>query len=142
MSGVKDFHSQFQAAMTTLETGLPAGAHIFVASIPNIYRLWKILHTNPLAEAVWFAARVCQSMLSPYNTRADRLAVLQREKRFNQVLRDVCAQYANCLFDQLALFRHRFSTRDVSKLDYFHPSLRGQAALADVTWLASWWSSQ
>jgi hypothetical protein len=58
------------------------------------------------------------------------------------VLRDVCARYANCLFDQLALFGHRFSTRDVSKLDYFHPSLRGQAALANVTWSASWWPSQ
>jgi hypothetical protein len=26
-------------------------------------------------------------------------------------------------------------------LDYFHPSLSGQAALARVTWAASWWPS-
>jgi hypothetical protein len=27
----------------------------------------------------------------------------------------------------------------VSKLDYFHPSLSGQATLAALTWRASWW---
>jgi hypothetical protein len=34
-----------------------------------------------------------------------------------------------------------FSASQVSTLDYFHPSLSGQAALARVTWAASWWSS-
>jgi pimeloyl-ACP methyl ester carboxylesterase len=29
----------------------------------------------------------------------------------------------------------------VSTLDFFHPSLSGQTALARVTWAASWWSS-
>jgi hypothetical protein len=31
-------------------------------------------------------------------------------------------------------------TRDeVSRLDYFHPDLDGQAALARITWPVSWW---
>ncbi len=34
-----------------------------------------------------------------------------------------------------------FSASQVSTLDYFHPSLSGQAALARVTWAVSWWSS-
>jgi hypothetical protein len=29
----------------------------------------------------------------------------------------------------------------VSKLDYFHPSLAGQAALAAITWQRSWWAT-
>ena len=57
MTPVPDFQSQFQAAMSTLESGLPVGAHIFVSSIPNIHRLWNILHTNIFAEAVWAAVR-------------------------------------------------------------------------------------
>jgi lysophospholipase L1-like esterase len=139
MTSVKQFREGFQAAMTTLESGLPSGAHIFVASIPNIYRLWKVLHTDPVAQAVWYAAQICQSMLSPFNSDADRHAVLAREKRFNATLRQVCGAYANCLFDDLALFHYRLTPSDVSTLDYFHPSLSGQAAIADVTWAASWW---
>jgi lysophospholipase L1-like esterase len=141
MTPVKEFRREFRTAMTTLENGLPAGAHIVVASIPNIYRLWKILHTDPVAQAVWYGAQICQSMLSPFNTPADRQAVLSREKRFNAVLGDVCGTYSNCRFDGLAVFHYRLSTADVSTLDYFHPSLSGQAALASVTWEASWWPS-
>jgi hypothetical protein len=29
----------------------------------------------------------------------------------------------------------------VSKLDYFHPSLSGQAALASLSWQHSWWGT-
>jgi lysophospholipase L1-like esterase len=139
MTPVPDFQAQFQAAMSTLESGLPAGAHIFVSSIPNIYRLWRILHTNPLAQAVWYAAKICQSMLSPFNTRQDRLTVLAQEEAYNDVLGLVCGQYANCQFDGYAAFNYKFTVNQVSKLDYFHPSIAGQSGLAGVTWSASWW---
>jgi lysophospholipase L1-like esterase len=139
MTPVANFKTQFQTAMATLESGLPASAHIFVSSIPNIYRLWKILHTNPLAQAVWYAAKICQSMLSPFNTRRDRLTVLAREKAYNHVLAHVCGQYANCLCDGYGVFNYMFTTSQVSKLDYFHPNISGQSAVAAVTWATSWW---
>jgi lysophospholipase L1-like esterase len=139
MTSVEDFRAQFQSAMSILESGLPADAHIFVSSIPNIYRLWKIFHDNPLAQLVWAAAQICQSMLSPSNSAADRRTVLQRELDFNGVLAEVCAQYANCLYDGRAGFGYQFATKDVSKLDYFHPSVSGQANLAQISWTASWW---
>jgi hypothetical protein len=34
---------------------------------------------------------------------------------------------------------HSFTKQDVSKLDYFHPSLTGQAHLAEVTWQYGYW---
>ncbi len=139
MTPVADFTNQFQGAMNKLEAGLPAGAHIFVASIPNIYRLWQVLHTNPLAQAVWWAAKICQSMLSPFNTSEDRAKVLDREKAFNDVLEQVCGQYSNCRFDSEAVFNYQFTADQVSKLDYFHPNISGQATLASVTWARSWW---
>jgi hypothetical protein len=33
----------------------------------------------------------------------------------------------------------KFSASQVRVLDLFHPDLDGQAALARVTWAASWW---
>jgi hypothetical protein len=126
--------------MSELAAGLPSNAHVFVSSIPNIYRLWQLLHTNSTARLVWSVADICQSMLSSTNTDADRQAVLSREKAFNKVLSDVCSQYTFCRFDGNATFNYAFTTSDVSKLDYFHPSLAGQAHFASVTWQHSWWS--
>jgi len=80
-------------------------------------------------------------MLAPTNTDDVRQAVLAREQAFNQALADVCSQYPMCRFDNDAVFNYPFSANDVSKLDYFHPSLSGQAALASVTWQHSWWST-
>jgi lysophospholipase L1-like esterase len=139
MTSVTDFRSQFQAALDALEAGLPPGASIFVASVPNIYRLWNVLHTNPLAQAVWWAAQICQSMLSPSNIQQDRITVLNRVRGFNSVLAQVCGQYPNCRYDGGAVFGYGFTAGQVSTLDYFHPSQSGQTALARVTWMASWW---
>jgi lysophospholipase L1-like esterase len=139
MTSVSTFQSELKEAMNTLASGLPAGSHIFVSSIPNIYRLWSTLHTNPIAEIVWSSAGICQSMLSPGNTETERQVVLAREKAFNTVLHDVCAAYARCKFDGYAVFNYDFSSSQVSHLDYFHPNLSGQAALASVTWATSWW---
>jgi lysophospholipase L1-like esterase len=138
MTPTATFKSQFQSTMSTLESGLP-GASIFVSSIPNIYQLWSVLHTNGSAQFVWAAAQICQSMLNRNNTEAQRQQVLQQEEADNSALQQVCQQYANCLWDNLATFNTAFAASQVSTLDYFHPNLSGQAALANGTWAASFW---
>ncbi len=141
MTSTAAFQSAFQTTMTTLESGLPAGAHIFVSSIPNIYQLWSVLHTNPTAQAVWSFAKICQSMLATSNTEAQRQQVLAQEEADNAVLGQVCTQYANCKWDNDATFDTAFTPEQVSTLDYFHPSQAGQAILAAETWSSSWWPS-
>ncbi len=141
MTTTAAFQSAFQSAMSTLESGLPAGAHIFVSSIPNIYQLWSVLHTNPTAQTVWSLAHICQSMLAMSNTEAQRQQVLAQEEADNAVLGQVCTQYANCRWDDDATFDTAFTPAEVSTIDYFHPSQVGQATLAAVTWASSWWPS-
>jgi hypothetical protein len=141
MTSVADFRVQFSSAMAVLAAGLPAGSHVFVSSIPNVYQLWLLLHGDSAAQFVWSIAGICQSMLSPVNTEQDRQFVLAREQAFNQVLADVCGLYAMCRFDLLAVFNYSFSASQVSTLDYFHPSLSGQATLASITWARSWWGT-
>ncbi len=138
MTSTSDFTAQFTKTMDTLQ-GLPSGAHVFVSSIPNIYQLWSTLHHNLLAEAVWKIAGICQSMLNTSNSEATRQAVLAHERDLNGALQSVCAKYANCRFDNNAVFNTAFSSSQVSGLDYFHPNLGGQAILANVSWSASYW---
>ena len=141
MISVDTFRAQFQAAMETLATGSP-DARVYVLSIPNIYNLWSVLKGNSSARAAWSLFNICQSMLAnPTSTkRADverRERVLQRNVDFNTQLREVCAAFVNCRYDENAVFNTVFVADDVSTHDYFHPSVAGQAKLASVIWGAS-----
>ena len=134
------FRARFAETLDILRTGLPA-SHVFVASIPNLYQLWSILRTDPVAQVVWQAAGICPSMLNFFNSPADRQAVIDRQHELNDALRDVCATWSNCRFDNDRTYNFAFTRPMVSKLDHFHPSLSGQAALSALTWDASWWGS-
>src|SRR5215216_3518113 len=133
MTSTDTFRAQFSQAMATL-MAQDRKPYVFVSSIPNIYQLWQVLHTNSLARWVWANFHICQSMLAATNTDTQRQQVRDREVAFNQILAEVCAQYARCRWDGGAVYNYQFST-----LDFFHPSLSGQASLARVTWTASWW---
>jgi len=92
-----------------------------------------------------------------------RAAFRQRVIAYNEVLADVCDEFKRCRWDENAVFNSSFTTADVatvtdtsgldifpfnvlpifgagnpnSTADYFHPSLQGQAQLAETTWNAT-----
>jgi lysophospholipase L1-like esterase len=138
MTSVATYQAQFTAGMQTLASGLP-DARIAVVSIPDIYNLWSILHNNGSAQFIWNVFDICQSLLlNPASTApADvtrRANVRQRNIDFDIVLHDVCAQYIHCKFDGYAGFSMVFTPAHVSTLDYFHPSILGQALAAQAAW--------
>jgi hypothetical protein len=81
-------------------------------------------------------------MLAAGNAEEQRQSVVKRELAFNRILAESCSQYKNCRWDNNAVHDFKFPASDVSVLDYFHPSLEGQARLAELTWRASWWGNQ
>ena len=141
MTPAGTFASHFAEPMKTLEAGLPPRTPVFVSSIPNIYHLWSVLRSNPIAEVVWYGAGICQSMLSPFNSETARQMVLARVNADNGALAAVCQRYPDCKWDGYATYNYQFTAGQISSLDYFHPNLRGQAALAAETWKSSWWST-
>jgi hypothetical protein len=78
-------------------------------------------------------------MLDNANTEADRQYVRQRNIDFNTVLRNVCALYTQCRYDNDGVFNYQFARSDVSGVDYFHPSMNGQKNLAQKSWEAGYW---
>jgi lysophospholipase L1-like esterase len=114
------FRAQFAETLDILRTGLPA-SHVFVASIPNLYQLWSILRVNPVAQAVWHTAGICPSMLNLFNSPADRQAVIDREHELNAALRDVCASWSNCRFDNYLTYNYNFTP---AKHRQAHPCAR------------------
>jgi lysophospholipase L1-like esterase len=142
MTPTATFRAQFQAAVQTLAAGSPE-ALVYVVSIPDVYRLWLILHENPDARSRWRLTGFCRSMLAnPDSTapadEARRQRVRERIVEYNAALAGVCAAYVRCLFDGNAVFDYPFQPKDVSTRDYFHPSREGQRVLADVSWQAGY----
>jgi lysophospholipase L1-like esterase len=138
MTPVDDFRAQFRQALATVTAGSP-NALVYVVSIPDVYRLWLILHDDPSARLAWRLTGFCKSMLAnPDSTapadEARRQRVRQRIVDYNEVLATVCADYVRCRFDGNAVFDYPFEPQDVSTRDYFHPSLEGQRDLAEVSW--------
>lgn len=82
---------------------------------------------------------------------------------YNDALAGLCAEFKRCLWDDYAVFNSKFTTADVSNVtntdginappfnaipvfppgnpnstaDYFHPSISGQAKLAEAAWSAT-----
>ncbi|GAA3013209.1 SGNH/GDSL hydrolase family protein [Streptosporangium longisporum] len=138
MTSVTDFESRFRAAMQELAAGIPQ-ASVFVASIPDLKRLWSVGKDSSSARTAWSAFNICRSMLaSPRSTSAEdearRDRVRQRVVEFNDVLARVCAEYSTCRYDGGAVFSYPFTLGQLSTWDYFHPNTSGQRALAEVTY--------
>jgi hypothetical protein len=122
MTSAAAFESQFRSAMGILAGQQPA-PRIFVSSIPDIYRLWQVLHTNPIAQQVWSRAGICPSMLAASNDEKDRQLVVDREVEFNNILAEVCGLYENCRWDGGTTYNCKFSAGQVSTLDFFQVSV-------------------
>ncbi|MDT9699599.1 SGNH/GDSL hydrolase family protein [Streptomyces sp. P17] len=137
MTSVADFRAQFEESMRTLRGALPT-AQVYVASVPDLKRLWSQGRTSALGKQVWKLG-ICPSMLGDADS-LDAAATLRREtvqKRvedYNKVLKKVCAKDKRCRFDGGAVYAYRFGTQQLSRWDWFHPSVNGQARLAEIAY--------
>ena len=142
MTPVTTYRQRVDAALAQLRSGLP-NASVFIASVPNVYRLWYVLRFNGYAQAAWDAADICQSLLyRAYSfsstDEARRRRVEQRVRDYNTQLAQACAAITLCRFDNNVVFNYPFQAGHVSTWDYFHPDLDGQRVLADQTYAAGW----
>ncbi len=137
MTPVADFRASFEAALARLRAGAPK-AQVYVASVPDLKRLWSTGRVSPMGLQVWKLG-ICGAMLaeaedsSPAAERR-RSAVRDRVVAYNEVLEEVCAKDARCRYDGGAVFGFRFGGGQLSPWDWFHPSKDGQARLAELAY--------
>jgi lysophospholipase L1-like esterase len=139
MTPVTTFRSRVDAALNNLKSGVP-DARIYIASIPDLKRLWEVGRTNSSARSTWSLFGICQSMLArPTSTAAADVArrdrVRQRVMDFNAQFAAACAAYGpNCRYDGNAVFSYPFAFSQLTTWDYFHPNASGQRVLAEVSY--------
>ncbi|POX53764.1 hypothetical protein C3489_15025 [Streptomyces sp. Ru71] len=137
MTSVADFRARFEEALRTLRRSLPK-AQVYVASVPNLKRLWSQGRTNALGKQIWKLG-ICPSMLGDADSFSAaatlrRDTVQNRVEAYNAVLKEVCAKDRYCRFDGNAVHDFRFGTAQLSHWDWFHPSTDGQARLAEIAY--------
>lgn len=137
MTSVAGFRADFEDSLKTLRRALPK-TQVYVASVPNLKRLWSQGRTNPLGKQVWKLG-ICPSMLGDADA-LDKAATRRRDtvqdrvEAYNKVLEQVCATDERCRFDGGAVYDYRFGTDELSHWDWFHPSKEGQARLAAIAY--------
>jgi lysophospholipase L1-like esterase len=82
---------------------------------------------------------------------ADRDATRERIREYNRILVRLCEELTesglDCRHDQAgdpasSLFGAPFQEGEVSALDFFHPSIEGQARIAEETWPLTPWAGR
>ncbi|MEU4896682.1 SGNH/GDSL hydrolase family protein [Streptomyces sp. NPDC044780] len=136
MTSTEQFRTTFTSALTRLRRDLPK-TQVYVASVPNLMRLWSEGRKNIFGKQIWKLG-ICPSMLkdsdavdAASNERRQRVA--DQVTAYNKVLKDVCGRDVLCRYDP-AVHEYRFTSAELSKWDWFHPSKRGQQQLADMAY--------
>ncbi|AZS71659.1 hypothetical protein DDE74_12445 [Streptomyces lydicus] len=134
MTPTDAFRTDFARSMKYLRRALPH-TQVYVAAVPDLLRLWSEGRKNPLGKQVWKLG-ICGSMLRDPDdlTQAahDRRAkVRDRVMAYNTALAEVCGKDPLCRFDK-AVFDYRFTGRQLSTWDWFHPGTGGQKELAEL----------
>jgi lysophospholipase L1-like esterase len=133
------FRTRFANALSVLRRGSPQ-TRVLATSIADEAR-WNdaVLRTTPRLARHIEDGTVCDPKPDA-DGRQDlgvRRLIQRHEEAYNRAIASVCAAVATCRYDGGALYRLSYEPDDVSRHDGVHPSLRGLAKMAAVTWSGS-----
>ena len=138
MTSVTAFRSKIDETLSTLAKGLPK-ARVLVVSLPDIYHLWEIAHTNRAAVKVW-STGICPALLTNPTSTAPvdvtrRAAFRARIDAYDSQLAAACtAHRAQCRYDNGAVHSTAFTLNMIDVVDFFHPNVSGQDAVAKASY--------
>jgi lysophospholipase L1-like esterase len=135
MTPAGTFGANVSQALNTISGAMPA-AQVLVVSIPNVFRVWEIGHTNKVALAAWRSG-VCPNLLTNPTSEdpadvARRQAFADQVAAYNGRLAGACGSIAHCRYVDVSSFA--FDLTMLSAIDFFHPNAAGQQALADQSY--------
>gem|GEM_PF-1202268 len=152
MTDTVDFQVQLRTAILTLRTGLPPGSRILILAVPDFPHFHDITQADPAARtnlALLQNSDRCAPYLGtngPSSTDQADSYLSQYDASLKQMCDDIDANEAAtghlfCTYNASLLAESDFTIQDLSTVDYFHPSLSGQAKMAANAWRADVWAS-
>ena len=140
MTSAENYRTAYSEILSRLSAEID-GVKIMAMSVPDLHRLWEVGHDNDAAAQLWNQAPNCKNLLSDAQatdaaTEARRAAVAERNTEFNAAIAEVCTADVSCTTDGGRLFAYPFTPEQISSIDYFHPSVAGEAVIAEIAWTA------
>lgn len=112
---------------------------ILLVSVPDMYHLWQLGRSD--CGWIWDLSGACPDLLSSSATENERSSFVRRLQDINNTLAELAQKYPNHVKHDASVAEYKFKKDDISRKDCFHPSLKGQSKLAEVTWENSWFSN-
>lgn len=146
------FEAQLLAAVSVLRQGLPPGSRILMLSIPDFPHFRAITQASPAAVAL-LAKPGNVNRCVPYLGNSTPSGIVDADRvlaQYNASLKGACDDIDShegttgllyCTYNAALLSESDFVLKDLSTVDYFHPSLTGQAKMAENAWRADVWAS-
>ena len=140
MTPAAAFSRDYARLLTDLHAAVP-GATLLALSVPDISQLVPLGARDPAVVAAWNRSSSCSSLLERADSTAGADRVRRREvgdrvDAFNAAIADACSATSGCIGDDGGVHEVALTADDVSSIDHFHPSSRGQSAIADAAWTA------
>ena len=144
--------TQLRSAIAILRSGLPNGSRILMLSIPDFSHFYSITQANAKAKAFLSQpayAQTCAPFLgsdSPLTMAAAQELLATYDATLGQVCDEIeatdgTAGKLHCRSNEALLSEKDFTIKDLSTVDYFHPSLSGQGKMAASAWAAGYWAN-
>jgi lysophospholipase L1-like esterase len=145
------FQQDLATAIATLRAGLPDGSRILMLPVPDFRHFRDITQANPVARAN-LALPQNSNRCAPYLGDNSPSTLAQADDyltQYDAALQDACREIAasdapsgklDCTYDAALLGDADFRIADLSTVDFFHPSLSGQAKMAASAWTADAWA--
>jgi lysophospholipase L1-like esterase len=132
--------------------GLPAGSRLLMLSVPNVLTLREVFADDAEAQRFYARFRVCERALHPDATSSELERVAEHLEAYNAIIAATCDELdaavdvpgLSCRHDldgdpTRSLTGAAFGREEISRIDFFHPSIAGQARIAEETWGLGYW---
>lgn len=135
-----DFDAAREAFKTQITTQIErlTSAHpdvtIMLSPVPDMYNLWSIAKDKPSCQARWDMFGLCSELLGSRATDQSRAAFVRKWEAINSAITEVARDHAANVIHDPELAHMPFVWDDLSTMDCFHPSVKGQNLLAEKTW--------
>lgn len=101
---------------------------------PDLNQVYEVLKDVPYCRLVWDLTHVCSGLLGADATGAERRAFHERWLSMNAAVQDVAARHPASVRYAGDLASAPLAREHLSSIDCFHPSAKGQAFLAAMSW--------
>jgi lysophospholipase L1-like esterase len=146
------FQSELQSAIQILEGGLPSGSRIEMLSVPDFSHFRDITQASTAARTA-LAQRQNSRRCAPFLGSASPTDLPTAERiltAYDSILISACdgiqtkdapAGKLFCRSNRVDLADSDFTIKDLSDVDWFHPSVSGQNKIANAVWNDGFWGS-